>query len=144
MDIAPKRERPPEIFLSYAKEDVFQARRIYSGLMSHGFRVWFDEINLLPGQEWELEIEKAIESASIFIACFSKNSVDKDGFYQTELRRALKYFERKPEGSIYLIPIRLDQCDIPYKFRQIQWCDFRSDEWLTDLVKTMRKAGIQP
>jgi hypothetical protein len=36
----------------------------------------------------------------------------------------MKYQEEKPEGSIFVIPVRLDKCEMPYFIRELQWVDF--------------------
>jgi hypothetical protein len=54
----------PKVFISYAREDVGPARRLFNSLTEAGAEPWLDVENLLPGQHWELEIEKAISSFS--------------------------------------------------------------------------------
>src|SRR5262249_17409155 len=103
----------PQIFLAHASEDKDAVRQLYTSLKSHGFRPWLDEIDLILGQNWQLEIPKAIQSSNIFIACLSKRSVAKEGYVQKELRMALNAYAQKPPGSIYLIPVKLDDCDVP-------------------------------
>jgi replicative DNA helicase len=54
----------------------------------------------------------------------SSNSVSKEGFVQKELRYAREISLEKPEGAIFLIPVRLDECDVPRGLRFIQWTDY--------------------
>jgi len=67
-------EPPPEkrqgklVFISYAKEDSDAARRIYNDLRVAGLNPWLDKESLLPGQNWEIEIRKAIKSSRYFIS----------------------------------------------------------------------------
>jgi len=50
------------LFLCHAKEDKPIVRELYRQLTAEGWLdVWLDEMNLLPGQEWDMEIEKAVE-----------------------------------------------------------------------------------
>ena len=113
-----------KIFISYAREDEATAETIYASLVNLGHSVWLDRKKLVPGQEWKMEIEKAIQSSDIFLACLSKHSVDKVGFVQTELRRALEVTDLMPEGKIYIIPVRLDECEVPFKLKNLQWVDY--------------------
>jgi hypothetical protein len=69
-------------------------------------------------------IKKAIKKSTIFLACLSKSAVSKRGFVQPELNSALKILDTIPEGEIYLIPIRLDQCEVPSKLEHLQWVDY--------------------
>ena len=56
-----------KVFLSHCSEDKPRIRWLYQYLMKAGYDVWFDEKNLLPGQDWNLEIRKAIREADAVI-----------------------------------------------------------------------------
>ena len=101
------------IFMAHALEDKPQIIGLYSQLKKAGFDPWLDEHDLLPGQIWKDEISRAIAAASVFLACLSTRSVNKVGYVQNEFRRALATFAERPPGSIYLIPVRLDECVVP-------------------------------
>src|SRR6266508_5328028 len=102
------------VFISYAREDQSVALEIYDLLKSNGCSPWIDFHNLKPGQDWKLEIDKAIQSSNYFVACLSSNSVSKRGYVQKELKSALSVLDLIPEGTIYLLPVRLDECAIPH------------------------------
>ena len=110
-----------QIFISYSKEDQPAARQLYEELQQKGFAAWLDVFNLRPGQEWQVEIKKAIKNSAIFLACLSTHAVSKRGFVQSKLNSALKILDTIPEGEIYLIPVRLDQCEVPSKLEHLQW-----------------------
>jgi hypothetical protein len=101
------------ISLAHASEDKQLVREIYSKLEAHGFKPWLDEIDLLGGQNWQVEIPKAIRESDVFVACLSQLSVRKQGYVQREFRFALNVYAEKPPGSIYLIPLKLDHCEVP-------------------------------
>ena len=99
------------IFLSYAREDLEAAKRLFRSLNSSpGVDVWFDQERLLPGHQWEVEIEKAIGECDFFLLLLSRNSTEKKGYYQKEVRKGLDVWESFPEGRIFLVPVRLDDC----------------------------------
>jgi hypothetical protein len=52
-------------FISYAKEDLAEARDVYDYLVRDGYSAWLDEKDLLPGHDWQREIGKAIRSWGI-------------------------------------------------------------------------------
>lgn len=118
------------IFLAHASEDKPQVRELYDQLKTKGFSPWLDEIDLLGGQEWDVEISNAIRHATIFLACLSKRAVGKRGYIQTELRYALSAFAERPAGSIYLIPVRLDECEVPDLRRQDIGISLRGLQWV--------------
>jgi two-component system cell cycle response regulator CtrA len=105
--------RQRRIFLAHAREDKERVRQLYATLKASGFDPWLDEVDLLPGQNWKAEIERAIRDAGVFLACLSCISVAKEGYVQTEFRTALSVYSERPPGSIYLIPLKLDECEVP-------------------------------
>ena len=85
---------------------------------------WLDEEKLLPGQDWDLEIEKAVEASDAVIVFLSNNSVSKEGYIQRELRFVLRIADFKPEGTVFVIPMRLEDCPMPRRLSMWQYADF--------------------
>ena len=86
---------------------------LYERLRSRGYRPWLDKKDLIGGQNWRDAIPKAIRASELFIACLSSHSVVKSGYVQKEFRLALNELVNKPSGQIYLIPLRLEACELP-------------------------------
>ena len=136
------------IFLAHAREDKKQIREIYAGLKDQGFDPWLDEIDLEPGVLWKVEISKVIRQAALFVACFSRVSVAKNGYVQREFREALSAYKEKPPGSRFLMPVRLDECDVPdfriseddISFRDVQWVDLWKKDGLERLYNGILRA----
>ncbi|MBT9312551.1 toll/interleukin-1 receptor domain-containing protein [Leptothoe kymatousa] len=101
------------IFLAHASEDKDAVIDLYNRLKAKGFKPWLDKVDLLPGQSWRAEIPKAIRDSDVFIACLSKASIAKQGYIQREFRMALQKMGDMPPGQIYLIPVCLDDCQVP-------------------------------
>lgn len=112
------------VFLSHANEDKPTVRKLAKRLIKDGFDPWLDEERLIPGQNWELEIEKAIRTSDAILLCCSAKSMAKEGFIQKEYKRAMYYQETKPEGIIFVIPVRLDECELPFFLHELHWVDF--------------------
>lgn len=113
------------VFLCHASQDKLVARELYQRLFSEGWiDPWLDEEKLLPGQDWDMEIEKAVEDADAIIVCLSNKSVTKEGYIQRELKFALDIALEKPEGTIFIIPLRLDDCVPPRRLRAWQYVDY--------------------
>ena len=66
-----------KVFISYAHEDIKTALKLYNDLQNNSISVWLDKKSLLPGQNWKIEIEKAITESEYFIALISENSVSR-------------------------------------------------------------------
>lgn len=102
-----------KIFVSYAKEDRDQALKYYDLLIQEGMLPWIDVKHILPGQNWEAEIDKAFLDANVVILLLSKKSVDKRGFVQREANDAIERLRYKQPTDIYVVPLLLEPCDVP-------------------------------
>ena len=101
----PEEKRQLRVFLSYASQDKPVVRELSRRLVKEGWiNPWVDEKKLLPGQDWRLKIEEAVETSDIVIICLSGRSVSKEGHVQKELRYAREIALEKPEETIFLIP----------------------------------------
>lgn len=102
-------------FISYVREDADRVKDIVSALKAADIPVWTDKTKLSPGEDWQLTIRKAIQrNALAFVAVFSSKSQARDKSYQhEELSLAVEQFRQHPPGRIWLIPVRLDDCELP-------------------------------
>ena len=71
------------------------------------------------------------------VVCLSKSSITREGFVQAELRYALDVAEEKPEGTIYLIPLLFEDCEVPERLRQWQWVSYTNSLGYSDLLKSL-------
>jgi mannose-6-phosphate isomerase-like protein (cupin superfamily) len=85
---------------------------------------WLDEEELLPGQDWEREIRNAVRAADLILVCLSRGSASRAGFVQREIRFALDVAKEQPPGTIFIIPVRLEECEVPEELRRWQWFDY--------------------
>jgi hypothetical protein len=114
-----------KVFLCHSSNDKPAVRELYQKLSAEAWiDPWLDEEKLFPGQDWNLEIEKAVEAADAILVCLSNNSITKEGYVQRELRIVLDYADYKPEGTLYLIPVRLEDCAPPRRLRPWQYADY--------------------
>src|SRR6185437_619052 len=106
-------ERRLTVFLSYAKEDTAAIRELYHRLLERNTDPWLDEVKLLPGRKWRVEISKEIRKTDAFVACLSETAVSKVGYINREFKEALEIADLQPENKIFLIPLRLQECQVP-------------------------------
>jgi DNA-binding response OmpR family regulator len=131
-----------KIFLSYSHFDEDQAIRLYSELKKFGLSVWFDKETLLPGQDWETEIKKSIKDSDFVLLLLSSNSIGAKGFFQKELRLALDVLQTVPFGHIYILPARLDDCEIPAQLAPIHYVDLFPN-WIQGITKLQKAIEAQ-
>jgi formylglycine-generating enzyme required for sulfatase activity len=126
------------IFLCHASEDKPQVRDVYQRLKALGFEPWLDEVDILPGQDWDYEIETALEQSDFVIVFLSTRSVAKMGYVQREFRRAMYHSEEIPEGYIHTIPVKLDDCVVPRRFSRHQWANLSEEGAFDRIVRALR------
>ncbi len=101
------------VFLCHSSGDKAAVRKFYSQLLADGFDPWLDEEKILAGQDWHLEITKAVRNVDVVIVCLSPSSITQAGYVQKEIKYALDVADEQPEGTIYLIPLKLEECALP-------------------------------
>lgn len=129
------------VFILYASEDKPSARYIASVLEQKGFEPWLDEEQLLPGHDWKLEIERAVDKADAIVVCLSKISINKRGFVQREIKKSLDIADEQPEGSIFLIPARIEQCQVPQRLQGTQWVDLFDPNGIEKLIEALNSRA---
>jgi hypothetical protein len=113
------------VFLCHASEDKQAVRVLYARLVRAGFSPWLDEKSLIPGQNWDLEIRRAVKESDVVLVCLSKRS-EKRGYVQKEIVRALDAADEQPEGKTFVIPVRLEACSVPDRLSRWQYVDLFS------------------
>jgi TIR domain len=126
--------------VSYAREDQAPVESLVSFLRAAGYDIWFDKDSLHAGQDWRRAIEQEIARADLLIICLSKNSVDKTGFVQKEMRLAVQQAELRPDSQVYIIPVSLDGCPVPQALERWQVLDLREPDAGGRLLKAIGSA----
>jgi hypothetical protein len=136
--------RALRVFLCHSSGDKPIVRELYRKLSAEGWiDAWLDEVKIIPGQTWEYEIEKALDNADAVIVTLSKSSVSKEGYVQKEFKFVLDIALEKPEGTIYILPVRLDDCERPRRLRSIQGIDYFPPEQRGSAYARLRSSLVQ-
>jgi hypothetical protein len=101
------------LFLSYCHDNQAEVAKLRDDLIAAGEAVWWDQ-DILGGQDWKHEIRKAMRDAYAVVFCLSSKTADRitSAIYPEVLDAIAAYREYTP-GSIFLIPVRLSDCEIP-------------------------------
>ena len=128
------------VFLSYASADREIVRRVANGLSKAGLHLWFDQSSLMPGADWVREIESGLDTADFIVFFISRHSAH-SGSAQKELQIALHRQVLGEHGAV-LLPVLLEQADVPPLLRQIHWVDMMDrnvDRTVEQLVRAIRR-----
>jgi hypothetical protein len=133
-----------KVFLSYARKNAAKATKLYRELSRlPKVDVWFDKKSLLPGIRWKPAIRAAVRKSDFFIALLSNYAVSNRGFRHTELREALDVLDEVPEGKVFLIPVRLDECPMPLEeLKQLNYVDL-FPKWKKGVSKIKTALGVK-
>lgn len=129
------------VFLCHSSGDKEAVRELYKRLLSDWIEPWFDEESLLPGQDWRHEITQAIRKVDVVIICLSSSSISKTGFVHKEIIYALDVADEQPEGTIFLIPLRLEECDVPEKLTRWHYVNLFEERGYERLMKALRRRA---
>jgi hypothetical protein len=129
-------------FISYVHENDEHVDALCSFLEAAGISVWRDRDELWPGDDWKIHIKRAIQrDALAFIACFSKESIDKSHSYQNEeLNLAIEECRMRPPGQPWIFPVRFDDVELP-EYELAPGKTFESLQW-ADLFGAKRDPGL--
>ena len=97
----------------------------------------------MAGQDWDFEIRKAVKGSDVVIVCLSRSSVTKAGYVQKEIRAALDVADEKPDGDIFLIPLRLETCNVPDRLKKLHWVDLFAPTGYLHLKNALRERAKQ-
>jgi hypothetical protein len=96
------------------REDAERVKWLQDRLRTEGVAVWRDRSNLWPGQDWKIEIRRAITGGLAFIACFSEHTQRRDvSFFWEELNWAVEEVRKRQPGKVWLLPVRFADCELP-------------------------------
>jgi formylglycine-generating enzyme required for sulfatase activity len=126
-----------KVFLCHAHSDRDTVRELYAHFKKDGIDAWLDKEKLLPGQDWDFEIRKAVGEADVVVVCLSKQFTQ-EGFRQKEVQLALETAMEKHEGEIFVIPARLEECDIPENLTKWHWVDLFEENGYEMLLRSLK------
>jgi hypothetical protein len=128
-------------FICYSSDDREAVRNLYHRLLKLRVSPWLDVEDLLPGQDWEAEIKRAIGRCDVIIVCVSATSVTKAGYVQREIEFALDIADAQPAGQIYLIPAKLEPCAVPERIARWHWVDLFDERGYERLAASLNKRS---
>lgn len=130
-----------DVFISYKKEDVARVEPIARALANAGYEIWWDH-RIPPGRTYREVIGATLQSAKCVIVVWSNLS--------TQAQWVLDEADEGKKRNV-LLPLIIDNVDIPYGFRQIEaarligWRgDVNDPEWVDALAAVAHLVGRRP
>lgn len=126
------------IFLIHAHSDKETVRKLYQRLIDDGLNAWLDAERLQPGQDWQNEIRNAILKCDVVIVCLSNGFDKQRGYRHEELKLALEKANFLPDDEVFIIPVRLEKCDMPESLRHLHRVDLFKAGGYKKLVRALQ------
>jgi hypothetical protein len=116
-------EKKYDVFLSYSSQDRSWVSQFAEALRRAGLTAWFDIAEILPGERWQEQIQKALRESTTLIVILSPNSI-KSPWTFFELGAAVADEKR-------IIPVLtqdMDIRDVPFLLTRFQFLRESSPE----------------
>jgi hypothetical protein len=126
-------------FLIHAHSDKESVHELYKRMANDGIKAWLDSESLQPGQDWQREIRKAILKSDTVIVCLSREFNKQQGYRYEELKIALEKANVLPDNEIFIIPVRLENCDMPDSLRHLHRVDLFEAGGYKKLICALRE-----
>lgn len=107
-----------DIFISYAHEDLDQARSLADAIEAEGWSVFWDR-RIPPGTPFEDFIEQRIAESAVVVVLWSPHSIT-SRWVRIEAAHGR---DRNPSA---LIPVLISESNIPFAFRDLHAADLRA------------------
>ncbi len=139
---AEAKQESPRLFLSHSSLDKTMLGPLAKDLQANGVRVWYDDWEIAPGDSIVEKINEGLESCDVFVVALSRASVE-SRWVRAELDAAMV---RRIQQVCRLIPIRLEQCDIPpllAPLKRVNFDELPYGDALAELLKGVFRAAAK-
>ena len=116
--------------------------KLYTRIMNDGVNTWLDSKKLQPGQDWQSEIRNALLKCDVVIVCLSQGFNKQQGYRHEELKLALEKANFLPDDEIFIIPVRLEKCDMPESLRHLHRVDLFKPGGYKKLLRSLQEHGL--
>lgn len=127
------------IFISHSNRDLESALRLAEDLKRAGLAVWLDEWEISVGDPIVQKIQKGISDAAYVAVWLTEASVA-SGWVGTEWQT--KYEEEVTRGSVTVLPLLAEDCELPSFLKGKRYADFRAS-YATGLASLLNVVGIK-
>lgn len=134
-----KVEKDVIAFLGHSSHDKGNVRMIYDDLLHLGVKVLMDEVQIKVGDSIVEKISEGLKSSKFLLLVLSEHSV-KSVWTKREWNSFLAH--QLSTTDVRILPILLENCDIPMILKDIKYADFRESyhDGLKEIVAALSAA----
>lgn len=132
----------PSIFISHSSRDKEYVRRLALDLRSLGLKVWLDEWEIKVGEPITQGIQSGLVHCDYIAVWLTKQAVQSRW---VEREWQAKYHEEVIKGTIIVLPLLAEDCEIPILLSDKKYADFRDDydSGLGELLKVLNLEYLE-
>jgi len=130
-------KRPLKVFLCHSSEDKKIVQCLSQRLLVTGFQPWIDKTDIVGGELWERSIRDQLENTDAVIICLSDAFNKNHRYVRTELELAIDVYDKKYSNTKFLIPLKIEECEIPGSLRKFHTVNYFEEEGFEFLVKAL-------
>jgi len=125
-------------FFSYSRKDAEFVFKLATDLKNAGLNVWLDQLDILPGEPYDIAIEKALKQSDCMLIVLSTTS--------TASENVLNEIDYAKNRGKRIIPLLINDCEVPLSLVRKQRIDFTKDynTAFQQLVKTLNPPNANP
>ena len=133
-----------DIFISYSSNDIDKVKRLVSELKSKGAKIWFDDEQILPGDDLVEKMAEGIEQCHHYVICLSPSFDEKPPTSWVKREFKMAMIKENKQGQRSIIPIRLIKGgSIPLEIGERAYADLSTEErWAKNFPKLCRALNI--
>ena len=125
------------VFISHSSLDKEFATRLSEDLREFGHDPWLDEWEIHVGDCIPTRISEGIEQAQYMVLVLTRSAVESEW---VDREWKAKYWQEVESGSTSVLPVLLEDCELPPLIRSRRYADFRQN-YATGLVRLMAAMG---
>lgn len=127
-------KRKVKVFVSHSSKDKSIVDRIVSDLENRGISVWYDKSEIKAGDNIVEKVNEGLRDSKYFLIILSPNAIRSSWVTEETSFAVLQQIALK---GIFVIPILIEDCDIPPLLRPKRYVDFRNsyDQGIQQLLE---------
>jgi hypothetical protein len=131
-----KVEAGKKVFISHSKKDGYFAKMLNDELVRRGHSPWLDDNVIKVGDSIPNEIACGVRESDFVVVVLTENAVSSKW---VEVEWTSKYWEEVSKSSVKVLPVLLEDCEIPTLLKMKKYADFSDsyNEGLFDLLKAI-------
>lgn len=108
-----------KVFISYSHQDESRVKFLHEGLAMGGVPHFFDRSYLKPGDIFPLVIQDYINSADLFILCWSENAAQSEYVKKERVLALERAYPKVQDGKLSIYPMNIEpRAELPADMRE--------------------------